>query len=233
MVGEGANLAALAAGATVFGFGAGRRACAAWTWRSSRGGAAFTVDGVRFTLPVPGRHNVENALAAIAACRAVGVPLAEMVAPLARFQGVGRRFQSLGTARGVEVVDDFAHNPAKIAAALATAQARAGAGGEGRGGAAAGAGRRRVLAVYQPHGYGPTRFLRRDFVETFATALRPADRLWMLEVFYAGGTPRATSPPPTSSPRSPRAARPPSSRRRASGWSSASPPRRGRATWSS
>jgi UDP-N-acetylmuramate-alanine ligase len=46
----------------------------------------------------------------------------------------------------------------------------------------------RVLAVYQPHGYGPTRFLRRDFVETFATALRPDDRLWMLEVFYAGGT---------------------------------------------
>jgi UDP-N-acetylmuramate--alanine ligase len=42
--------------------------------------------------------------------------------------------------------------------------------------------------VYQPHGYGPTRFLRNDFVETFATALRPADRLWLLEIFYAGGT---------------------------------------------
>jgi UDP-N-acetylmuramate--alanine ligase len=159
------------------------------------------VDGVRFTLPVPGRHNVENALAAIAACRAVGVPLAEMAAPLERFQGVGRRFQSLGTARGVEVVDDFAHNPAKIAAALATAQAWAGAGlapdaGQmagavpGESGAASGAGPRggRVLAVYQPHGYGPTRFLWRDFVETFATVLRPADCLWMLEVFYAGGT---------------------------------------------
>jgi UDP-N-acetylmuramate--alanine ligase len=142
------------------------------------GSAAFTVEDVRFALPVPGRHNVENALAAIAACRAVGVPLAELAAPLARFQGVGRRFQSLGTARGVEVVDDFAHNPAKIAAALATAQARTGAGREPG----------RVLAVYQPHGYGPTRFLRRDFVETFATALRPADRLWMLEVFYAGGS---------------------------------------------
>jgi len=96
----------------------------------------------------------------------------------------------------VEVVDDFAHNPAKIAAALATAQARVGAaGGEsgaGAGEAVAVAGRGRppgrVLAVYQPHGYGPTRFLRRDFVETFATALRPADRLWMLEVFYAGGS---------------------------------------------
>jgi UDP-N-acetylmuramate--alanine ligase len=47
---------------------------------------------------------------------------------------------------------------------------------------------RRVLAVYQPHGYGPTRFLRQDFVATFARELRPDDRLWMLEVFYAGGT---------------------------------------------
>src|SRR6185312_14232356 len=81
--------------------------------------------------------------------------------------------QSLGVARGVEVVDDFAHNPAKITAALVTAQARATG---------------RVLAVYQPHGYGPTRFLRDDFVRTFASTLRPDDRLWMLEIFYAGGT---------------------------------------------
>jgi UDP-N-acetylmuramate--alanine ligase len=97
-----------------------------------------------------------------------------MVAPLAAFRGVGRRFQSLGAARGVEVVDDFAHNPAKLAATFATAHARVGAG--------------RVLAIYQPHGYGPTRFLRKDFVATFAGALRPDDRLWMLEVYYAGGT---------------------------------------------
>jgi UDP-N-acetylmuramate--alanine ligase len=196
VVGEGANLADLAAGATVsgLGVGAGARLRGVDVALEPRG-AAFTVEDLRFTLPVPGRHNVENALAAIAACRAVDVPLAEMAAPLARFQGVSRRFQSLGTARGVEVVDDFAHNPAKIAAALATAQARAGAlresGAAGESGAeVSGAGPRggRVLAVYQPHGYGPTRFLRRDFVETFAAVLRPADRLWMLEVFYAGGS---------------------------------------------
>ena len=71
------------------------------------------------------------------------------------------------------MIDDFAHNPAKIAAAISDrAAARS----------------KRVLAVYQPHGYGPTRFLRRDFVETFARELEPHDRLWMLEVFYAGGT---------------------------------------------
>lgn len=132
----------------------------------------FRVEGIAYTLPVPGAHNAENALAAVATCRALGVPLADMVAPLARFRGVARRFQSLGVAGGVEVVDDFAHNPAKIAASLATAHLRA----------------KRVLAVYQPHGYGPTRFLRDGFVGTFATRTAPGDRVWLLEVFYAGGS---------------------------------------------
>jgi len=132
----------------------------------------FRVEDTMFTLPVPGAHNVMNALAAIAACRAVDVPLADMVAPLSRFSGIGRRFQTVGRARGVEVIDDFAHNAEKIAAAIRTAKLRA----------------RRVLAIYQPHGYGPTRFLRQDFVRTFAQELSPEDRLWMLEVFYAGGT---------------------------------------------
>jgi UDP-N-acetylmuramate-alanine ligase len=132
----------------------------------------FRVEDTTFTLPVPGAHNVMNALAAIAACRAVDVPLADMVAPLSRFAGIGRRFQTIGRARGIEVIDDFAHNAEKIAAAIRTAKLRG----------------RRVLAIYQPHGYGPTRFLRQDFVRTFAHELSPQDRVWMLEVFYAGGT---------------------------------------------
>jgi UDP-N-acetylmuramate--alanine ligase len=173
VVGEGENLAALAEGGTVFGFGPG----AGLRGEGMTLGPAtsrFAVQAVRFTLPVPGRHNVENALAALAVCRCLEVPLASMVAPLAGFEGVGRRFQSLGLARGVEVVDDFAHNPAKLQAAIGTAQSRRPAG--------------RVLAVYQPHGYGPTRFLRDDFVATFSDVLRAEDRLWMLEVYYAGGT---------------------------------------------
>jgi len=171
VVGEEANLAAFADGATVFGFGPGARVRAEDL--SERGdGSSFRVEGTGFRLNVPGRHNVANALAAIAACRAVGVPLAAMVAPLERFQGVARRFQVLGAARGVEVVDDFGHNPAKVAASIRTAHLRAG----------------RVLAVFQPHGYGPMRFLRADFVATFAAELGPRDRLWMLEIFYAGGS---------------------------------------------
>jgi UDP-N-acetylmuramate--alanine ligase len=173
VVGEDENLTPLAAGAIVFGF-TPRAAVRGEVVELSPTGSRFTVGGVGFTLPAPGFHNVQNAVAAIAACTALDVPLAEMVAPLAAFQGVARRFETVGEARGVEVVDDFAHNPAKLAAALATARARA----------------RRVLAVFQPHGYGPTRFLWKDFVETFATALGREDRLWMLEVFYAGGTAR-------------------------------------------
>ncbi|MFN8589589.1 MAG: L,D-transpeptidase family protein [Candidatus Eisenbacteria bacterium] len=169
--GEADALGALREGALVFGFGPRADVRGAGVELGAHG-SAFTVDGVRFTLPVPGAHNVENALAAIAACRALGVEASRLVEPLAAFRGVARRFQSLGTVRGVEVVDDFAHNPAKIAAALATARLRGA----------------RVLAVYQPHGYGPTRFLREDFVETFADELRPQDRAWLLEVFYAGGT---------------------------------------------
>jgi UDP-N-acetylmuramate--alanine ligase len=171
VLGEADNLASFARGAEVFGFGAGARVPGEDV-RDEPDGSSFRVDGVRFQLPVPGRHNVENALAAIAACRALGVPLEAMAAPLAGFQGVARRFQSLGTDRGVEVVDDFAHNPAKVAAALATAHLRA----------------KRVLAVFQPHGFGPLRFLRDGFVDAFAGGLGAWDRLWFLDVFYAGGT---------------------------------------------
>jgi len=171
VVGEDENLDGLAGGALRFGFGP-RADIRGTNVELVPSGSSFTVDDVAFALPVPGRHNVANALAAIAAARTLDVPLADMVAPLASFQGVGRRFQTVGAARGVTVIDDFAHNADKIAAALATAKLNAS----------------RVLAVYQPHGYGPTRFLRRDFVDTFTRELRPGDRLWMLEVFYAGGT---------------------------------------------
>jgi UDP-N-acetylmuramate--alanine ligase len=171
VVGEDENLDALAGGAIRFGFGP-RAGIRGVNVELTPSGSSFIVDDVAFALPVPGGHNIANALAAIAAARALDVPLADMVGPLSCFQGVGRRFQTVGAARGVTVIDDFAHNADKIAAALATAKLNA----------------TRVLAVYQPHGYGPTRFLRRDFVDTFTRELRRGDRLWMLEVFYAGGT---------------------------------------------
>jgi UDP-N-acetylmuramate--alanine ligase len=171
VVGDTKNLDALAGGAIRFGFSP-RADIRGEDLELGVEGSLFRIENIRFALKVPGKHNVANALAAIAACRAVGVTLAEMAEPLARFAGVGRRFQTIGKAHGIEVVDDFAHNPDKIAASLATAHLRG----------------KRVLAIYQPHGYGPTRFLRQDFIDAFSRALRPQDRLWMLEVFYAGGT---------------------------------------------
>ena len=171
VVGEASNLGEFHPAGTVFGFGP-RAGFRAEELEERPEGCHFSVEGVRFQLSVPGLHNVENALAALAACRAVGVPLEAMVAPLAAFQGVTRRFQSLGVRRGVEVIDDFGHNPAKVAASLRTAQVRA----------------RRVLAVFQPHGFAPTRFNRKEFVEAFSAGLRRQDRLWMLDIYYAGGT---------------------------------------------
>jgi len=175
VVGEAANLRDFAAGATVFGF-AVEATLRAEDLHLEAEGSSFLVRGVHFHLPVPGHHNVENALAAIAACEALGVSLAAMVGPLAGFQGVARRFQVLGSACGIAVVDDFGHNPAKVAASIQAAHLRVAAAGG------------RVLAVFQPHGFGPLKFLRADFVEAFATELAPADRLWFLDVFYAGGT---------------------------------------------
>jgi len=175
VVGEAKNLLEFTPEATVFGFGGGADLRAGALWLGAEG-STFSVRDTVFRLPVPGRHNVENALAAIAACEAVGVPLAAMVEPLGTFQGVARRFQVLGTRGGVTVVDDFGHNPAKVAASIRAAHLWV----EAHGG--------RVLAVFQPHGFGPLKFLRADFVETFAAELALRDRLWFLDVFYAGGT---------------------------------------------
>ncbi|MBI4061035.1 MAG: hypothetical protein HY403_06360 [Elusimicrobia bacterium] len=138
----------------------------------SPAGSTFRVKNVAFELPVPGRHNAANAVAAVAACLNEGVGLQDCRRALAAFQGVARRFQSLGTARGVEVVDDFAHNPAKIEATLTAARLRAG----------------RILAVYQPHGFAPTRHLKNELIAAFAEGLRPDDRLWLPDIYYVGGT---------------------------------------------
>jgi UDP-N-acetylmuramate--alanine ligase len=132
----------------------------------------FTVEDAEFDVPVPGRHNAENALAATAAAVAAGATAAEAAAALSIFRGVYRRFQSVGEARGVSVVDDYAHNPDKVSAAMAAAHLRS----------------KRVLAVFQPHGYGPTRFLKTEFIDAFSRALGPEDVLWMPEIYYAGGT---------------------------------------------
>lgn len=123
-------------------------------------------------LAMPGTHNVANALAALAAARALGVPLAEAAAALASFAGIKRRFERVGAAGGIAVIDDFAHNPDKIAATLAALHAFPG----------------RLLLFFQPHGFGPLKLMREGFVAAFADNMREGDALVMPEPVYYGGT---------------------------------------------
>jgi len=136
--------------------------------------ASFRVGGVEFDSPLPGKYNVYNVLAALAACEAVGVGREDFARVLPSFRGVERRFQVVGRERGVWVIDDFAHNPAKIAAVLSAFKAWKSL--------------RRRIVLFQPHGYGPTRFYFDELVETFARELKPEDLLLLPEIYYAGGT---------------------------------------------
>jgi UDP-N-acetylmuramate--alanine ligase len=132
----------------------------------------YSIRNVQFSINAIGRHNMENALAATAVANQLGVGLEVCADALKNYEGIYRRNQILGNKNGVWVIDDYAHNPVKCAAAIASCQPLA----------------NKVVAWFQPHGYGPTRFLRTDFVKELAAVLRPQDEIWMSEIFYAGGT---------------------------------------------
>ena len=123
-------------------------------------------------LAVPGRHNASNALAAIAAARALGVPVQDAATALGRFEGLRRRLETVGEAGGVTVIDDFAHNPDKIAASLATLRAHPG----------------RLLIMFQPHGFGPLAKMGEELAEAFENGIAPDDRLYVPDPVYQGGT---------------------------------------------
>ena len=120
-------------------------------------------------LRIPGRHNVLNALAAVAVGLEVEVGFAHIAEALATFPGVSRRFETRGEAGGVRVVDDYGHHPTEIAATLTAAR--------GLGG--------RVLVLFQPHRFSRTEALRREFGGCFAEA----DRVWVLDIYPAGEAP--------------------------------------------
>ena len=139
-------------------------------------GVAFALEaeGARHEvrLTVPGRHNASNALAAIAAARLLGVRIQDSVAAMARFEGLRRRLDRVGEAGGVTVIDDFAHNPDKIAATLATMRAQPG----------------RLLIMFQPHGYGPLTKMGEPLAQSLADGMAPDDRLYLPDPVYQGGT---------------------------------------------
>lgn len=132
----------------------------------------FKINGVDFKLNTIGKHNMENALAASAVANQLGVDLETCANAISEYEGIYRRNQVIGKKNGVWVIDDYAHNPAKVAAAIRSVQPLS----------------KKVVAWFQPHGYGPTRFLRNDFVDEISKALRKQDEIWMSEIYYAGGT---------------------------------------------
>ena len=133
---------------------------------------SFTIQEVLFEVHAPGKHSMENAVAAVTVCHQIGVGLETCAAGLRKYEGIYRRHQVLGNKNGVWVVDDYAHNPVKCAMSIEACQEVA----------------PKVIAWFQPHGYGPTKFLKNDFVQEISQALRPQDEIWMSEIFYAGGT---------------------------------------------
>ncbi|MEO7192863.1 MAG: UDP-N-acetylmuramate--L-alanine ligase [Vicinamibacterales bacterium] len=143
----------------------------------SRCGVQYAVPGVplgtgegELSLPIPGRHNLQNALAAIAVGLELGVPFGRIQSALSQFRGAERRYQVRGTAAGVKVVDDYGHHPTEIAAVLQAAR-------EGR--------PSRVVAIFQPHRYSRTS----DLLDRFGAAFREADTVILTDIYAAGEAP--------------------------------------------
>ena len=133
---------------------------------------SFYVEEHSFVVHSPGRHTMENAMAALAVAHSLGIQWEVCADALRNYEGIYRRHQVYGEKNGVILVDDFAHNPVKCARSIEACQPLA----------------PKLIAWFQPHGYGPTRFLRHDFVEEIAKVLRPQDEIWMSEIYYAVGT---------------------------------------------
>lgn len=135
-------------------------------------GWSFFVNGQEFYLPLPGKHNILNATAAIAIAHMLGLPLEKIANSLSKFQGIKRRLELVAKVNEITVIDDFAHNPAKIKASLETLRFLA----------------KRLLVIFQLHGYGPAKLMRRDLIRVLSEELRDQDILFMPEIYYAGGS---------------------------------------------
>jgi UDP-N-acetylmuramate-alanine ligase len=147
------------------------------SWRPDReellpASVRLVKNGVQYDLPLPGEHNLENLRAALCVCERFRCDPQALADAVRSYEGVARRFVVTTTRQNVHVVDDFAHNPAKIAAAVRASRGLSG----------------RIVAVYQPHGFGPTRFLKDEYIETFRSVFGRGDALYLLPIYYAGGT---------------------------------------------
>jgi len=132
----------------------------------------FLLHSVRFELPLPGEHNLYNAISCIAFLSEMGVPLGEIAEVLSDFKGIYRRFDVYLNSEDGLVIDDYAHNPHKILYLMKTVSRI----------------KKDICYVFQPHGFGPTRFMRNEYIKVFVDNLRNSDHLIILPIYYTGGT---------------------------------------------
>jgi UDP-N-acetylmuramate--alanine ligase len=133
----------------------------------------FIYHGIEFEVPIIGRHNLENALCVVRLCEQLGLDMMAVRKALASFQGIERRLEIIGRTNGITIIDDYAHNPAKISAALSAASETA----------------PRVHAFWRPHGFTPLHLGMAELATTFSHHLeKHGGSVFILPVFYAGGT---------------------------------------------
>ncbi len=132
----------------------------------------FNIKDVEFKLNITGKHNVYNALAAICVATECGLHLSQISIALEKFTGIKRRLQTIGTKNDITVIDDFGHNPDKIAATLDALKLANG----------------RIIIMFQPHGFAPLRLMGKEIIDSFVKYMSKDDMLLMPEVYYAGGT---------------------------------------------
>lgn len=135
-------------------------------------GTDFSLRGVRYSLSLPGRHNLYNAVSCIALLSEIGISPVLIASALPEFQGIERRFDiHLNDGRKL-VIDDYAHNPHKISALMETVMRM----------------HPDICYIFQPHGFGPTKLMKDEYIEVFSRNLRDTDKLILLPIYYAGGS---------------------------------------------
>lgn len=158
-------------GARTFGFD-GKGDFSAQRAGGDPASAGIVYEGSEYRVPYPGRYMAQNLLVSVLVARQFVPDPVRIQTAAKAYSGIARRFDIAYTAGGIPVIDDFAHNPDKIRAALGAARTM----------------ENRVIAVFQPHGYGPTRFMFDELVSTFSEALRSGDILYLLPIYYVGGS---------------------------------------------
>lgn len=132
----------------------------------------FSLNSVHFTLSLPGKYNLYNALSCISLLYEMGIPAKDISNILHEFQGIERRFDIHLNNDKYLVIDDYAHNPHKISSLMKTMKNI----------------RKGICYIFQPHGFGPTRLMKKEYIEAFSENLDDYDHLILLPIFYAGGT---------------------------------------------